>query len=327
MLRMASPSTAATISGSSPISRTRSTSSTRTRLTGWATRCRKSSPGAAILTGSARTARSAGYSSRRAPRSAPTGNSFMSPTSRSICPTPECWSRRSTRHGRSKSSAKRSPRSAPKFLRWPITTRNRRPVRSRAHRGGIHRHAAGPLHQVEFEGDGLRSAIFEGLRAHAGHAAAQSALQRAEALPFEAIDRVTGRVPLRNYAAGEALAPVVVVALAARQVQLTFTLAEQFFAQIEKRAQLGACGYRDRQATRLTGDKRGQREQVLAFPSQWLGPLMLGAAAVDPLLQIERASQDGVERRVAGGDSFHAGHGIAMTILTGPRGDTRFSRP
>src|SRR5436305_7312588 len=108
-------------------------------------------------------------------------------------------------------------------------------TRSRADRRGIHWHPAGPLHQVELEGDGVRSTIVEGLGTHAGHAAAQTPLQRAEPLPFETIDRVPRRVSLRNYAAGEALAPVVVVALAAGQVQLTFALLEQVFAQGEKR--------------------------------------------------------------------------------------------
>src|SRR5438067_1859625 len=132
----------------------------------------------------------------------------------------------------------------------------------RAHRRGVNRHAAGPLHQIEFEGDSLRSAIVEGLGAHAGHAAAQTALQRAEALPFEAVDRVARRVCLRDYATGEALAPIVVVTLAAGQVELSFALVEQFLAQVEKRAQRRARDYRDRHATRLTGDKRGQREQI-----------------------------------------------------------------
>jgi hypothetical protein len=80
------------------------------------TRCRKSSPGGAISTASTRTERSAACSSRRARRSAPAANSFMSPTSRSTCPTPEYRSRRSTRHGRSKSSTTRSPKFAPKSL-------------------------------------------------------------------------------------------------------------------------------------------------------------------------------------------------------------------
>src|SRR5437588_11202173 len=89
----------------------------------------------------------------------------------------------------------------------PIGTKCRRVICLRAHRRGVHRHAASPLHKIEFEGDGLRSAIVEGLSAHAGHAAAQTALQRAEALPFKTVDRVARRVSLRNYATGEALAP------------------------------------------------------------------------------------------------------------------------
>ena len=95
---------------------------------------------------------------------------------------------------------------------------------------------------------------------------------------------------LRDDRAGETLAPIVVVAFAARQVQLTLAAVKQFAALFEKGLLRAArlCG--DRQAARLMRDKRGQSQQLGAFPGEAFGLLMLGAAAVDPLLQIDRAA-------------------------------------
>ena len=49
--------------------------------------------------------------------------------------------------------------------------------RSRAHSGGLERHARGSPHQVELERYGFRRAVFVGLGAHPDHAAAQAPLQ------------------------------------------------------------------------------------------------------------------------------------------------------
>src|SRR5439155_1549411 len=111
----------------------------------------------------------------------------------------------------------------------------------------------------------------EGLGAHPDHAAAQAPLQRAEALPFEAIDRVARRVSLRDHRAGEPFAPIVIVTLTARQVQLTFAAVEQLAALIEKRPQLGGAPQRYRQPPRLERDKGSQCEQIRALPGQRSG--------------------------------------------------------
>src|SRR4029077_7370473 len=97
--------------------------------------------------------------------------------------------------------------------------------------------------------------------AHPDHAAAQAPLQRPEALPFEAVHRIAGRMALRDHRAGKALAPIVIATLAARQVQLTFAAVEQLAALIEKRPQLGGAPQRYRQPPRLKGDKGGQGEE------------------------------------------------------------------
>src|SRR5262249_11677612 len=81
-------------------------------------------------------------------------------------------------------------------------------------------HAAGALQQEKLGRDVFGRAEFERLGPHADDAVAQAALQRAEALPFEPVDRVAGRMRLRHDVAGKLLAPVVVVALGARHVDL-----------------------------------------------------------------------------------------------------------
>src|SRR5215469_2023140 len=87
---------------------------------------------------------------------------------------------------------------------------------SRAYSRCLDQHAAGAHHQVELEGDSFRRAVLVRLGAHSDHAVAQAPLQRAEALPLEPVDRISRRVRLRDHRTGEAFAPIVVMALAAR---------------------------------------------------------------------------------------------------------------
>ena len=88
------------------------------------------------------------------------------------------------------------------------------------HGGALHGHAAGAPHQVRLQGDVLGRAVGVGLGAHADQAVAQAALQRPQRLPFQAVERVPGGVPLRQGDAGQLPAPVVVVALGAGQIEL-----------------------------------------------------------------------------------------------------------
>src|SRR5215471_8581693 len=97
----------------------------------------------------------------------------------------------------------------------------------RAHSRRVHRQAAGAPHQKCLERNRFRRAERVGLGAQSEHAIAQAPLQRAEILPFQPIDRVAGRMRLRDDAAGKLLAPVVVVTLRAGQIELTLTTFEQ----------------------------------------------------------------------------------------------------
>jgi hypothetical protein len=78
-----------------------------------------------------------------------------------------------------------------------------------------------------------RVAVLSGVGAE--EAVAQPPLDRSEALPFEAVDRVSGGMRLGNHAAGEVLAPVVVVAPGAGEVELALAAVEGFPACLEKR--------------------------------------------------------------------------------------------
>src|ERR1700681_4140870 len=82
----------------------------------------------------------------------------------------------------------------------------------------LERHTAGTPHQVEREINQLGGAVGVRLGPDADEAGAQAALERAEPLPLQAIERVTGRMRLRDHVARELAAPLVVVALRAREI-------------------------------------------------------------------------------------------------------------
>src|ERR1017187_912961 len=88
-------------------------------------------------------------------------------------------------------------------------------LRSWPHRGRLDLHPARAPHQVKLEIDQFGCTKIVRLRTRADEAIAQPPLERAQALPLEAVDRVTGGVRLRNDVAGKAFVPVVVVALGA----------------------------------------------------------------------------------------------------------------
>ena len=129
------------------------------------------------------------------------------------------------------------------------------------------------------------------LRAHADEAVAQPALERAQALPLQPVERIAGRVRLRDDVAGELAAPVVVVALA--QARLSWPWRR---SKVARPASRNGCVRAidrdvDRQAARLARDVGGQREQLLALPGERRRLLPLDAAAVDALLEVDRPAR------------------------------------
>src|SRR5215475_3598416 len=107
--------------------------------------------------------------------------------------------------------------------------------RLRPYRGRVHRHAAGPRHQIDLERDDLGRAEWIGLSADAEQAGAQTPLQRSETLPFQPIERVSRRMSLRHDVAGEVLAPIVVVTLGAGNIELALSALEDRASGIDVR--------------------------------------------------------------------------------------------
>ena len=59
-------------------------------------------------------------------------------------------------------------------------------------------------------------------------------MQRAERLPFEPIDGIAGRMPLRYRRGSQMVAPVVIMALGTRKVELALSKLEDFPAGFDK---------------------------------------------------------------------------------------------
>jgi hypothetical protein len=147
----------------------------------------------------------------------------------------------------------------------------------RPHRRCLDRHPARALHEEKFQGDEFIRAEGIEFGAQAEEAVAQPALQRPEALPFQAVDRVTVWMTLRQQRAGDPPAPVVVMALRAAQIDLTLPPRKQLAPAVDERLEpLVAC-FRDRRATRLASNVDSERQQVVTFEWQRRRPLMLGA--------------------------------------------------
>src|SRR5262249_820133 len=167
---------------------------------------------------------------------------------------------------------------------------------------------------IKFEIDIFGCAQGIGDGAHSEQAVTQPPLQRSERLPFEAIERISGRVALRDPSAGELLAPIVVVALCTGEIELPLALDEQLSAGLQEG--LGALVVRDfdRHAARLLPDIGSEREQLLALEGKRRRLLLLGAADVDSLLEIDGACARGIEGWIARRHAFHARPRVAMAI-------------
>src|SRR5215831_297678 len=100
---------------------------------------------------------------------------------------------------------------------------------------------------------------------------------------------------LRDDAACELLAPVVVVAQRARQVELALAAVEGFASGFEEGLRLRVYFRRYRQAPRLQRDIGGEREQLFALVGERSRSLVIDAAGVDALLEVERLAAPGIE--------------------------------
>ena len=177
---------------------------------------------------------------------------------------------------------------------------------SGSHCGCIERHAAGPFHQVKLECHILRIAPIVGLGAHADQTVAQPALERAQVLPFQAIDRIARRMALRNGRAGELLARIVVVAVGAGQVELALPAPVERRALAAERRQARIVGRGDRLAARLQGNVGRKGQQLAAFAGERRGVLLRRPAKIDAAFEIDRLARAGGDRGIARGHALHA---------------------
>src|SRR5690606_17866783 len=132
-----------------------------------------------------------------------------------------------------------------------------------------------------------------------------AALQRAERLPFQAVERIAGGMPLRQGDASELLAPVVVVALGAGEIELALAAGKDGAPALDDGLEPRVVAA-DGKPARLAADESGEREQVLALACELRRPLSLGTADVDAAGKVDRRPAPGVVGRIARGNALHA---------------------
>ena len=176
----------------------------------------------------------------------------------------------------------------------------------RANRRRFDRHAAGPLHQIELRGQRPRGRhIRRARRARRScNRASAAATSPGPAIRDDRADSRSGG--LAGSHCRRAACPSCRHDTGCRKGSADPLGGGTVASRARGRPQFRIASGRDRQAARLAGDKGGQRQQIRAFPCKWLGSLMLGAAPVDALLEIERSGEHRVEGRVARRDALHA---------------------
>ena len=174
--------------------------------------------------------------------------------------------------------------------------------------------------QVQLELGPLGCVRGPGLGAHADQTAAQPPLQRAEGLPFQAIQRVAVRMPLRDRGPAEPRAPAGVVAVGARQVELAHPRLEQPAAAFARRIEARVGVGRERQSARGVRHVRRQRESLGSVGRPGGRALVPRAARRDPFRQTERPAARLVPARMAGGRAAHRGPRAAVAVRAGPPG-------
>src|SRR6516164_1946180 len=194
---------------------------------------------------------------------------------------------------------------------------NRSGKTSRPHGRSLDLHSAGTPHQIKLEIDIFRRAVCKSLGAHADQAVAQPPLQRSQRLPFQPVERIAVGMSLRNRRARELSSPIIVVAGGAGEIELALAELKQLLAGPQKRRQAFIVLALDWHPARLHSDIGGEGEQLLALERQQRRLLLLRAADVDPLLEIDRTCPRAVEGRIARRHPLHAGVRIAVTIGAG----------
>src|SRR3954453_5281196 len=128
------------------------------------------------------------------------------------------------------------------------------------------------------------------------------------------MERVAVRMALHQRNTGELLAPVVVVAILTGKVELARARRIELAAGGDKRLGLLVVYDCDRKSTRLLAHVSREREQLAAFMRERLRLLLLDAAEIDPLFDVDRAVLRRREGRIARRDAAQRGGRIAMAV-------------
>src|SRR5258706_1785154 len=139
----------------------------------------------------------------------------------------------------------------------PLSPVGRNPPPLGPNGGRLDLHSPRTPHQEELQIDEFCGAEVGHLRADPGEAVAQPPLERPQALPLQAIERVTGGVSLRNHAAREVLPPVVVVSQGAGEFELALAAMAGFPARLQERPGTRVDRRLDRKPARLARDISG----------------------------------------------------------------------
>src|SRR3954467_15641535 len=103
--------------------------------------------------------------------------------------------------------------------RWPISLR--------PDGGSLDTHAIGANGQIQHQRRRLARVRRERFGPDPDHTVSQSAVERAHSLPLQAVFRVAVRMALRDPAPAQPLAGPLLMALGARQIELSHALVEQ----------------------------------------------------------------------------------------------------
>src|SRR5215831_13369948 len=120
---------------------------------------------------------------------------------------------------------------------------------------------------------------------------------------------------LRDGDAGELLAPTVIVAMRAGEIELTLAPLEDAPSRGNEGCEPGVAGL-DGHPARLARDIDAEREELLALEGERGRTLMLGAADVYAFFYVDRRAALGVESRIACGHSLHGTGRLVMAVGT-----------
>src|SRR5690606_244971 len=140
--------------------------------------------------------------------------------------------------------------------------------------GGPDGEPARAVHKVEFEREIFLRAFRKGSRADPRQAIVETPLQRAHALPLEAVLRIAGRMSLRDQGTQKAFSCLVVMALGAGEVQLSEAGLEQLLAHLAPGLKTRIRVRRDWHVGGLARHEGGQGEEFAAFPLRGLHALV-----------------------------------------------------